>query len=141
MPLQVQLLPTSLGDHSQTQSLTSFLINDTIAIDAGSLGLSLGGAELANVGHVILTHSHLDHIASLPIAIAEVFPRLKRPMRIYGTPDVLHAVQEHLLNGVIWPDFSRIKMVGSERMAVEFIPVRHEQTFAIGGIKFTPVPV
>jgi ribonuclease BN (tRNA processing enzyme) len=141
MPLKVQLLPTSLGDHSQTQSLTSFLINQTIAIDAGSLGFSLGGDQLANVGHVILTHSHLDHIASLPIAIAEVFPRLKRPMRIYATEGVLQAVQDHLLNGVIWPDFSRIKMLGSSNMALEFIPIVPRVTFEVDGIKFTPVPV
>jgi ribonuclease BN (tRNA processing enzyme) len=141
MPLQVQLLPTSLGDQSQTQSLTTFLINDTIAIDAGSLGFSLSGEQLARVGHVIITHSHLDHVASLPIAIAEVFPRLKRPMRIYATADVLKAVQEHLLNGVIWPDFSRIKMLNSERMALEFIPIQHHKTFEIDGVKITPVPV
>jgi ribonuclease BN (tRNA processing enzyme) len=141
MPLQVQLLPTSLGDRSQTQSLTTFLINDTIAIDAGSLGFSLSAEQLARVGHVIITHSHLDHVASLPIAIAEVFPRLKRPMRIYATADVLKAVQEHLLNGVIWPDFSRIKLLDSERMALEFIPIQHNKTFDIDGIKITPVPV
>src|SRR5215217_9250489 len=111
MPLSVQLLPTSPGDRSQNQPLTSFLINDSIAIDAGSLGFSLGGEQLARVGHVILTHSHLDHVASLPIAIAEVFPRLKRPMRIYGTDGVLKAVQDHLLNNVIWPDFTKIKML------------------------------
>src|SRR3954471_3968025 len=141
MPLHVQLLPTSLGDRSQTQSLTSFLINDTIAIDAGSLGFSLGGAQLANIEHVILTHSHLDHIASLPIAIAEVFPRLKRPMRIYATAGVLKAVQDHMLNGVIWPDFSRIKMLGSDHMAMEFVPIHAHETFEIDGVKFTPVPV
>jgi ribonuclease BN (tRNA processing enzyme) len=141
MPLKVQLLPTSLGDRSQTQSLTTFLINDTIAIDAGSLGFSLSGEQLARVGHVILTHSHLDHVASLPIAIAEVFPRLKRPMRIYGTDGVLKAVQDHLLNNVIWPDFARIRMLDSERMAVEFIPIQHHKTFEVDGVWITPVPV
>jgi ribonuclease BN (tRNA processing enzyme) len=141
MPLSVQLLPTSLGDRSQSQPLTSFLINDSVAIDAGSLGFSLGGEQLARVGHVILTHSHLDHVASLPIAIAEVFPRLKRPMRIYGSDAVLQAVRDHLLNGVIWPDFSRIKMLGSTQMSVEFIAVQAGQTFEIEGLKFTPIPV
>jgi len=141
MPLNVQLLPTSLGDYSQTQSLTTFLINDSIAIDAGSLGFSLSGAELANIEHVILTHSHLDHVASLPIAIAEVFPRLKRPMRIYGTHGVLQAVQDHLLNGVIWPDFSRIKMLGSNSMALQFIPIEPRKSFELDGVRFTPVPV
>jgi ribonuclease BN (tRNA processing enzyme) len=141
MPLRVQLLPTSLGDRSQSQPLTSFLLNESVAIDAGSLGFSLGGEQLARVGHVVLTHSHLDHVASLPIAIAEVFPRLTRPMKIYGSDAVLRAVRDHLLNGVIWPDFSRIKMLGSTQMAVEFIPVEAGRTFEIEGLQFTPVPV
>jgi len=124
MPLRIQLLPTSLGDRSQTQSLTTFIINGTIALDAGSLGFSLSGAQLAQVEHVIITHSHLDHVASLPIAIAEVFPRLKRPMKIHATDGVLKAIRDHLMNGVIWPDFSKIKMLGSDRGAIEFIPIR-----------------
>jgi len=141
MPLKVQLLPTSAGDTSQAQSLTSFLVNDTIAIDAGSLGFSLDGDRLARVAHVILTHSHLDHLASLPIAIAEVFPRLKRPMRIYATEGVLQAVQDHLLNGVIWPDFSRIQMLGAAGMALEFVPIVPRVPFTVDGVTFTPVPV
>jgi ribonuclease BN (tRNA processing enzyme) len=141
MPLHVQLLPTSRGDCSQTQSLTTFLINGTIAIDAGSLGFSLTGDQLARVGHVILTHSHLDHVASLPIAIAEVFPRLRRPMRIYGTDVVLQAVRDHLLNGVIWPDFARIRMLDSHQMAMEFVPVRHQEPFEIEGLRMTAIPV
>jgi ribonuclease BN (tRNA processing enzyme) len=141
MPLHVQLLPTSLGDRTQTQSLTSFLINETIAIDAGSLGFSLTGPQLARVGHVILTHAHLDHVAGLPMAIAEVFPHLKRPMRVYATADVLRAVQDHLLNGVIWPDFSRIPILNSDHPALEFVTLRHHETFEIDGIRFTPVPV
>jgi ribonuclease BN (tRNA processing enzyme) len=141
MPLRVQLLPTSLGDRSQTQSLTTFIINGTIALDAGSLGFSLDGPQLANVEHVILTHSHLDHVASLPIAIAEVFPRLRRPMKIYATPLVLQAVRDHLLNGVIWPDFALIKMLGTERAAIEFVPLEPHVTFEVDGVRFTPVPV
>src|SRR5437868_5906131 len=61
MPPNAQLLPTSLVDYSQTQSLTTFLINDTIAVDAPRLGFSLGGAELANIEHVILTHPPPHH--------------------------------------------------------------------------------
>jgi ribonuclease BN (tRNA processing enzyme) len=141
MPLRVQLLPTSLGDRTQTQSLTTFILNGTIAVDAGSLGFSLDGPQLADIEHVILTHSHLDHVCSLPIAIAEVFPRLKRPIKIHGTPGVLQAVRDHLLNGVIWPDFSRIKMLGSEHPAIEFVPIEPHATFELDGVRFTPVPV
>jgi ribonuclease BN (tRNA processing enzyme) len=139
MPLEVQLLPTAPGDRSQTQPLTTFVINGRLAIDAGSLGLALSGDQLANIHHVIITHSHLDHIASLPIAIAEVFPKLKKPMRVYGTSDVLKAVQDHLLNDVIWPDFARIKMLAGDQMAMEFIPIRPKEPFDVEGLRITPV--
>ncbi len=141
MPLTIQLLPTSHGDRSGTQPLTSFLINNTIALDAGTIGFALSGAELAKINHVILTHSHLDHIASLPMAIAEVFPRLTRPMRVYSTEVVLRAVQDHLMNGVIWPDFSRIKMLNSDQMSLEFVQIHHRQTLTLDGLKFTAIPV
>jgi ribonuclease BN (tRNA processing enzyme) len=54
---------------------------------------------------------------------------------------VLQAVRDHILNGVIWPDFSRIKMLGSTQMAVEFVQVQPGQTFEIDGLTFTPIPV
>ncbi len=141
MPLHVQLLPTSLGDHSQLQPLTTFLINQTVAIDAGSLGLALSADDLAKVGHVIVTHSHLDHVASLPIAIAEVYPLLKRPLKVYATAIVLKAIKDHLLNGVLWPDFSQIKMLSSESMSVEFIEIQPLVPFEIESVRYTPVPV
>ena len=141
MPLHVQLLPTSAGDHSQTQSLTTFLVNGTIAIDAGSLGFSLSGQQLARVAHVILTHAHIDHVAGLPSAISEVFPHLRRPMRIYGTADVLRAVRDHILNGVIWPDFARINLPDSDQPAVEFVEIRPHEPFEVDGVRFTPIPV
>ena len=141
MSLTVQLLPTSVGDSSQFQPLTSFLVNRTIAIDAGSLGFALRRDDLANVGHVVLTHAHMDHVASLPIAIAEVFPVLKRPLRIYGTEQVVSAVRAHLFNDVIWPDFARIKMLKSTQMSVEWVPVREREPIELDGVRLTLVPV
>jgi len=141
MPLTVQLLPTAAGDHSQLQPLTSFLVNSTVAIDAGSLGFALTRDQLAKVGHVILTHAHMDHVASLPIAVAEVFPLLKRPFCIHGTAPVLKAVQDHLFNGVLWPDFSKIKMLNSTQPSVEWVTMRERESFELDGMKFTPIPV
>ena len=141
MPLAVQLLPTAPADRSNTQPLTSFLVNDHIAIDAGSFGFALSADQMADLHHVILTHTHLDHIASLPIAIAEVYPKLRQPLRVHATPDVLDAVRKHLFNGVIWPDFSQIKMPHGPGMAMEFHPIHHRQPFTLEGLRFTPIPV
>jgi cAMP phosphodiesterase len=141
MPLRVQLLPTAPADRSQTQPLTSFLINDHIALDAGSFGFALSADQMADVHHVILTHTHLDHLASLPIAIAEVYPKLRQPMRVYATPHVLDAVRKHLFNGVIWPDFSQLKLPTGQGTAMEFHPIHPRQTFTLEGLRFTAIPV
>jgi ribonuclease BN (tRNA processing enzyme) len=141
MSLTVQLLPTSVGDSSQLQPLTTFLVNRTIAIDAGSLGFALRRDDLANVGHVVLTHTHMDHVASLPIAIAEVFPVLKRPLRIYGTEQVVSAVRAHLFNDVLWPDFAKIKMLKSTQMSVEWVTIREREPIELDGVRLTLVPV
>ena len=141
MPLSVQLLPTAPADRSQTQPLTSFLINNHIALDAGSFGFALSADQMADVHHVILTHTHLDHLASLPIAIAEVYPKLRQPMRVYATPHVLDAVRKHLFNGVIWPDFSTIKLPAGHGSAMEFHPITPRQPFTLEGLRFTAIPV
>src|SRR5260221_2054809 len=121
MPLQVQLLPTSPGDATQNQPLTTFLLNGTVAIDAGSLGFALTGEQLAKVENVVLTHAHLDHTASLPIAIDAAFTFLKKPMRVHAAEPTLAAVQRNLFNDDVWIDFSKFNMVGSDRPCLEWV--------------------
>src|SRR6266478_2567694 len=66
LTLRVMLLPSAFpGSLAETsQYLTSYLINDTLAIDAGALGIFAGHAEQARVRHVLISHSHADHIAT-----------------------------------------------------------------------------
>ena len=141
MPLQLHLLPTSAGDGTQTQPLTSFIVNGTIAIDAGSLGFSLTGEQLAGIEHVLLTHSHLDHTASLPMAIDAAYPFLKRAMRIYGQPPTLAAVRKHLFNDEVWVDFSKFKILQSDHACMEWIDLIPRQPLVLDGLKITPIPV
>ena len=141
MSIQVQLLHTSSGDVNPAQPLTSFLINGTIAIDAGSLGFALTGEQLAKVEHVVLTHSHLDHTASLPIAIEAAFTFLTRPMRVYGIAPTLTAVRKHLFNDEIWVDFSQFKMIGSEQRCMDWVEISPRKTIVLDGVRITPIPV
>ena len=141
MPLQVQLLPTSSGDHTQAQPLTTFLVNDTIAIDAGSLGFALTGEQLARVEHVVLTHAHMDHTASLPIAIDAAFKYLSKPMRVYATAPTRNAVKEHLFNDEVWVDFSRFKITGTELPCMEWIEMPPRKTITLDGVRLTSIPV
>jgi cAMP phosphodiesterase len=141
MPLQVQLLPTSAGDTTGNQPLTTFLINDTIAIDAGSLGLALTGKQVARIEHVVLTHAHLDHSGSLPVAIDAAYPDLKRPMRVYAQEPTLDAVRKHLFNDEVWVDFSKFPIVGTTTPCMEWVPMPPRQPLTVDGVRITPIPV
>ena len=57
------------------------------------------------IRHVFLTHSHLDHTASLPIFIENAWTPTGECPRIYGSSETLDAVQRHIFNDVMWPDF------------------------------------
>src|SRR6185436_20022841 len=90
--LKIRLLPGRLGSDTQLQLLTCFVINDCVAADAGSLGFALSADERKSVQHIVLTHAHLDHIASLPIFIDEEFSRLTSPVIVHGIPEVISVV-------------------------------------------------
>ena len=92
---------------------TSFLLDDDVLLDAGSGVGELRLDELARIDHVFISHSHLDHILSLPL-LADSVIRLRetreglRPIRVYALPQTLQALRDHLFNNVLWPDFTRL---------------------------------
>jgi ribonuclease BN (tRNA processing enzyme) len=94
--LRVRLLPSAAGRESQYQALTSFVVNDRLAVDAGSLGFALAHDEMGSIRHVIVTHAHSDHTASLPIYIAESYTVLDGPVTIYGLEEVVEALKDHV---------------------------------------------
>jgi len=87
---------------------TSFLLDDTILIDAGTGVGDLTREEACEVRHVFLTHSHLDHVAGLPLLIGTVFGRLTTPLVVHAQPVTIQALRDHLFNGTIWPDFAEL---------------------------------
>lgn len=107
---------------------TSFLLDDDVLIDAGSGVGELSADAMARVDHIFLTHSHLDHVLSVGL-LADTVQRSRaqqgRPaVQVHALPDTLKALKDHIFNGVIWPDFTRLPSV--ERPALSFHP------FAVG---------
>lgn len=87
---------------------TSFLIDGQLLVDAGTGVGDLTLPEMAAIDHVLLSHSHLDHIASLPLMVDSVASMRTRPIRVHALPGTIAALRAHVFNNVIWPDFSRI---------------------------------
>jgi ribonuclease BN (tRNA processing enzyme) len=87
---------------------TSFLIDDDVLIDAGTGVGDLELADLIQIDDIFLTHSHLDHIAALPLMLDAVASLRNTPVRVHALPETIEALKRHIFNNQIWPDFTKI---------------------------------
>ena len=102
---------------------TSFLIDDDLLIDAGTGVGDLTLAEMCAIEHVFLTHSHLDHIAALPLMVDAVASRRTSPLQIHALEGTIAALRRHVFNDIIWPDFSRIPSLQAPRISFHALAV------------------
>lgn len=117
---------------------TSFLIDQDILIDAGTGVGDLTLDEMARIEHVFLTHSHLDHVAALPLMIDSIAARRTSPITVHALPGTIDALQQHIFNNTIWPDFSRIPSAQAPFMRYEAIAVGRAEV--VGKRVIEPLP-
>jgi len=117
---------------------TSFLIDSDVLVDAGTGVGDLTLAQMGCVEHVLLTHSHLDHVAALPLMIDAIASQLTKPVQVHALPGTIAALKAHVFNDVIWPDFSRIPT--AEAPFVSFHEIQVGQTLDITGKRIEVLP-
>jgi ribonuclease BN (tRNA processing enzyme) len=139
--MKVRLLPSNVARPVDVQTLTSFLINDKLVIDGGSIGFSLPPQDQIGIRHFVVTHTHADHIASLPIMIADLYTFLTEPMVVYGIAPVLEDLRAHVFNNRIWPDFTKIPLPDGSGPTLVLEEVEEEKPFETLGLKITPIRV
>ena len=106
--MRIRILGCSGGIGAGSRT-TAILVDNDVLIDAGTGIGDLPLHELNCIRHVFLTHAHLDHIAGLPMLADSVFDEnFTVPLTVYAREETLRAVQDHLFNGIIWPDFSKL---------------------------------
>ncbi len=110
---------------------TSFLIDADLLVDAGTGVGDLRLDEMCQINDVLLTHSHLDHIASLPLMIDSVAAQRSAPLRVHALPETIAALRQHIFNNAIWPDFSQIP--SAEAPFLSFHPIHTGQILQIAG--------
>ena len=93
---------------SVRQHLTCFVIDDCVALDAGSLALSASPLHMEQVRDVVLTHAHLDHIAGLPLFIDDLFSTLETPVTVHCTAPVAETLERDIFNWSVYPRFSEL---------------------------------
>lgn len=105
--MKVRVLGCS-GAIAQGCRTTSFLIDHNLLVDAGTGVGDLTLDEMAGIDHVLLTHSHLDHVAALPLMVDAIAARRSTPLQVHALQATIDALKAHIFNNVIWPDFSVI---------------------------------
>lgn len=112
---------------------TSFLLDDDVLIDAGTGVGDLPLFDLARIDHILISHSHLDHILSIGLLADSVIGLRQEagrgPIQIHALPATLDALQKHIFNGVIWPDFTRLPR--PDAPALRFVPFEEGQVLCL----------
>jgi cAMP phosphodiesterase len=136
MKLRVLGCSGGIGGNFRT---TSFLIDHDVLIDAGTGLGELSLAEMCLIDHIFITHSHLDHIACLPLLVDSVGFIRENPLTIHATAETLAILQTHIFNWEIWPDFATIPSLSHPVMRYDEIKLGVATD--IGGRRLTPLPV
>jgi ribonuclease BN (tRNA processing enzyme) len=95
--------------------------------------------EQANVSAVVLTHSHADHVCSLPTFAMNVMDLSGRRTIVWSHEAVLQSLREDVFNGRVWPDFLTLIPEGEPIVSLRQIAAR--EPFSIDGLRFTAIPV
>jgi len=105
------------GSKAKGLNTTSFQIFKDIVVDAGNI-LNALGEDALYVNHIFLTHSHADHITDLPFIIETFFEKRKEPLTIYALKETIKILRDHSFNDLVWPDFTKINLVNSEKKSL-----------------------
>lgn len=139
MPVRVLGCAGSIAAGNRT---TAFLVDDDILIDAGTGVGDLTLDELTRIDHIFVTHSHLDHVLTIPLLADSVMRRRQRqqrpPVRVHALPQTLAALRDHVLNGVIWPDFTRLP--SSEHPVLALEPLQVGEVVTLGARRIEALP-
>lgn len=131
-----------LGGHgglAKNFSTTSFLIDDTFLIDAGAVAGTLTVSEQAKIDNILISHCHLDHIKDLAFICDNCFGLKGKPFQVFTHETVKNIIKAHLLNDIIWPDFTKLPDEVNPTMVINSIP--EEKTFKLGDYTIIPVKV
>jgi HD-GYP domain-containing protein (c-di-GMP phosphodiesterase class II)/cAMP phosphodiesterase len=133
----IKFLGTS-GSKKEGHGSSCVQVTDTIVIDAGNI---INGLEddAKHIEHIFLTHSHLDHISDIAFLVDTYFVEKSKPLKVYGLKETLEALNEHIFNWSIWPDFQEISLIDSEYKSVEFIEIQIGKEYTLDEVTLKPI--
>ena len=135
--MRIQIVAPAAGPSDGRFYAASFLVDEQLAVDAGGIGFLSPLERQKRIRHVFLSHSHMDHIGSLPLFLDNVYePGPDCPL-VYASSAVLDCLRSHLFNDRIWPDFVRLST--EETPFLRSVVLEPGRPVAAAGLTVTPV--
>jgi ribonuclease BN (tRNA processing enzyme) len=128
--MELRVLGCSGGIGGTSQYTTSLLLDDDILVDAGTGVQRLTLKELHKIRHIFLTHSHLDHIAGLPLLIDTLFRASDSPVTVHALPETIETLKAHIFNWKVWPDFAALP--DKKNPSLRYVPMQHGEEIVMG---------
>jgi ribonuclease BN (tRNA processing enzyme) len=135
--MKLRILGCSGGIGGELRTTSMLLDHDTL-IDAGTGVGDLSIHELAQIDHIFVTHSHMDHVTSIPFLADTVGWLRDRPITVHATRETIDILKQHLFNWKLWPDFTQIP--DARHPVLRYEAVALGNTVALNGRRFTPLP-
>jgi ribonuclease BN (tRNA processing enzyme) len=135
--MRIKILGCSGGIGGNLRT-TSMLVDRDILIDAGTGVGDLMLEDLIAIDHIFVTHSHLDHIASIPLLVDTVIGLREKHITVHATRETWQILKDHIFNWKIWPDFSVIPDESNPFLV--YSEVKVGETVDLDGRRFTPLP-
>jgi len=135
--MRVEILGCTSGISGDLRT-TCLLVDQDILVDAGSGAGDLRLDQVIGINNVFLTHSHLDHCGFLPLLADSAGNFRDTPLNVYALPETVFAIKHHVLNGLIWPDYTILP--SPEHPYITFTPITQGETVEKNGRKFTALP-
>jgi len=118
---------------------TALLVDGRILLDAGTGVGDLEFEEMVRIEDVLLTHSHLDHVCSLPLMVDTLLDRIDRPVRVHATYDTIGVLRAHVFNWKLWPDFTELPSTSDPRL--RYFPIAPGESRRLRDIEVVPFRV
>ena len=137
--MKINVLGCSGGIGSGLRT-TALRVDASTLLDCGTGVGDLPLEELFQIKHVFITHSHLDHVAGLPLLIDTIYEKLiEDPLKVYCQPETHQVLMDHIFNWKIWPNF--FALPSEENPVVRFVPMKPEQQMVINDKTLTMIEV
>jgi len=127
------------GSQLPGYNTTSFLLDGKILLDAGTVTSLLTLEDQINIDHVLVTHTHLDHIKDIAFFADNIVLRKKYPVDIMTTQGIIDTLRAYIFNDIIWPDFSVIP--NPENPVIRFCPIEPGIAYPLNNVIITAIKV